>query len=397
MSKLNVSVGGLDMKNPLMIASSPLTAKLDLLKEAEENGFAAVSLKHVMAYQRFDVKPRWFFDRIGLINSGDPRLTPDYALELVRKAKEQTGLKIACNMSGIPNDLSSWGSLAHMLEQAGADAVELNFNCPNLQTADAKTTKAQGANLGSDPDSCRQVVTEVKKAVSIPVITKLNTESGKIIPVAHAVAAAGADILNVHASYRCAPGIDIYNGGKLMYPGSDTGNFGGICGVWGRRASNRFICDVAKAGTGKPVIGGSGLYTWQDVVEAIMYGAESVQICTSVMENGFGIGRTILAGLEKFMDEQGYESVHEMAGLSGKYVCAPGQMEYKDVSAHIDVKKCTGCRQCTKIAHCNAIFYRESDRKCAVDESKCIGCGFCRGVCRQEAITFVEKGKETEL
>ncbi len=98
MSKMNVNVGGIEMTNPLMLASSPLTAKLDLLKEAEENGFAAVSLKHVMAFQRFDAKPRWFFDRLGLIVSGDPRLSPDYALELVRKAKEQTGMKIVSNM-----------------------------------------------------------------------------------------------------------------------------------------------------------------------------------------------------------------------------------------------------------------------------------------------------------
>lgn len=392
MSKLNVSVGGLNMKNPLMVASSPLTAKLDLLKEAEENGFSAASIKHVMAYQPFEAKPRWFFDRIGLIVSGDPRLTPDYALELVRKAKEQTGLTIVSNMSGVPNDLASWGKMAKMLEEAGADAVELNFNCPNLQSANAQTTKAQGANLGSDPESCRQVVAEVKKATALPVITKLNTESGKIIPVAKAVSSAGADILNVHASYRCAPGIDIYHGGKLMYPGSDTGNLGGMGGLWSRRASNRFICDVVKAGTGKPVIGGSGLYTWQDVVEAIMYGTELVQVCTSIMQNGFGIGKTILAGLQNFMEEQGYETIHDMVGLACKYVCAPGKMDYKDVVAHIDAKKCIGCQKCTKIAHCDAISYGP-DKKCVVDESKCVGCGFCRGVCLQEAITYIEKGK----
>lgn len=398
MSSMNVSVGGLNLKNPLMVASGPLGAKLDLLKEAEENGFAAVTLKHVMAFQRFMAKPRWFFDRqVGVIVSGDPRLTPEYAPELVRQAKEQTGLTIICNMSGAPNDLESWGNLAKLLEEAGADAVELNFNCPNLMSANSKLKGAQGANLGSDPESCRQVVAEVKKATTIPVITKLSTESGKIIPVAQAVVSAGADILNVHASYRCAPGIDIYRGGRLMYPGSDTGNFGGMSGVWGRRASNRFICDVARAGTGKPVIGGSGLYTWQDVVEAIMYGAEAVQMCTSVIQNGFGIARTILDGLERFMEEQGYESIHDMAGLAGKYVCAPGEMEYRDVAARIDEEKCTGCRLCTKIASCNAIAYRAADKKCVVDESKCVACGFCRGVCPREAITYAEKGKETEL
>lgn len=396
MSRMNVSVGGLEMKNPLIVGSSPLTAKLDLLKEAEENGFAAVCLKHVMAFQRFAAKPRWYFDRHdGVIVSGDPRLTPDAAPELVRKAKEQTDMKIICNMSGVPNDITSWGSLAKMLEEAGADAVELNFNCPNLMTANTKIKGVQGANLGSDPDSCRLVVAEVRKAVSIPVITKLNTESGKIVQVAHAVSEAGADILTVHASYRCAPGLDIYHGGKLNYPGSDNGNFGGMSGAWGRKASNRFISDVVKANTGRPVIGGSGIYTWQDAVEAIMYGAEAVQLCTSVIHKGFGIAKTILEGLEKFMDEQGYETVHDMVGLANQYVCAPGEMVYTDVTASIDEKKCSGCRECTKIATCDAISY--ADKKCVVDESKCVGCGFCRGVCPKEAITYVEKGKESAI
>lgn len=93
-----------------------------------------------------------------------------------------------------------------------------------------------------------------------------------------------------------------------------------------------------------------------------MYGAEAVQLCTSVIQNGFGIAKTILDGLERFMEEQGYESIHEMAGLACRYVCAPGEMDYRDVAARIDEEKCTGCRLCTKIASCNAISYRAADK-----------------------------------
>lgn len=390
MSSLKIDVGGFEMKNPLMIASGPISSKLDHLKQADENGFAAVSLKHTMTWQKFAAKPRWYSDsKIGVIVSGDPRLDPEYTLDMIRKAKEQTSLKIAVNLSGTPNNVASWGELSHMMEQAGADAIELNFNCPNLLTADAKTKAVLGANLGADPDSCRTVVSEVRKSVKIPVIAKLNTESGKLMPVSKAVAEAGADILNIHASYRSAPGLDIYNGGKMLYPGSEKGNFGAISGVWSKRASNRFINDVYRANTGKAVIGGSGLYTWQDVVETIMYGASAVQMCVPVMQKGFGLGKEILKGLEQFMDECGYSSIDEMVGIASKYVCAPGEMDYADVTALIDEKRCIGCKQCLPIAHCDAITYDSDAKKCVVEEDKCIGCGFCRGLCPRDAFTYV--------
>ena len=345
-------------------------------------------MKHTMAWQKFAAKPRWYFDnKAGLIVSGDPRLDPEYALDLMRKVKEQTDLKVAANLSGIPNDVESWGKLAHMMEQAGADAIELNFNCPNLQTADNKS-KVLGANLGADPVSCGIVVSEVRKAVKIPIIAKLNTESGKLMPVSKSVAEAGADIINVHASYRSAPGIDIYHGGKLMYPGSDKGNFGAMAGTWAKRPSQRFICDVYKANYGKPVIGGSGLYTWQDVVETIMYGAAAVQMCVPVMHKGFGIGKEILKGISQFMDECGYDSIDEMVGLATKYVCAPGQMDYTDVAAYIDEERCVGCRQCEVLPHCNAITYDETTKKCVVNQENCLGCGFCKNVCPRGAITL---------
>ena len=59
MSNLSVSVGGLEMKNPLMIASGPVSSKLEHFKQAEENGFAGISMKHVMAWQKFEARPRW--------------------------------------------------------------------------------------------------------------------------------------------------------------------------------------------------------------------------------------------------------------------------------------------------------------------------------------------------
>lgn len=391
MADLSVKLGELELKNPIMIASSPLTARIDLLEQADENGAAAVCIKHTMLKQRFKAKPRWYYNPdIGVVVSGDPRLEHEVAAELVRQAKEKTSLKVIPNMSGSPGDAESWGTVAKMMEQAGADAVELNFNCPNLLAADSKFSD-QGSNLGGNPEGCAMVVKAVKNACRIPVIVKLSTESGRMPHVVSACLEAGADIPNIHAGYRAAPGIDIYNGGKFLYPGSPAGSFGGHTGVYSRMATNRFVADIARQHPNVPLIGGSGLVYWNHIIETIMFGAYAVQMCTEVIHRGFPIVKDCVLGLEKYMDEQGYKSFEDIRGISLQYITKPGEMQYTEVAAKINPDRCVGCKQCTKIAHCVAIEYEKAEKKCYVNPEKCIGCGFCIGVCPKNAIGVQEK------
>ncbi len=386
MADLSVNVGGLKLKNPVIIASGPLTAKIERLKKAEENGAAAVSLKHSLLKQQFISKPRWYVEKnVGIVVSGDPRLNVEEAQDLIQKAKEETELKVIVNMSALPTDIATWGQLAKAFEEAGADAIELNLNCPNLHTASV-TGPALGANLGTDPDSCAAVVRVVKDSVSIPVIAKLPTEGGRILQVAAACAEAGIDVLNVHAGFRAAPGLNIYNGGEFLYPGSSAGNFGGNSGPWSRLISNRFIADVAKA-CPKPIMGGGGIGKWEHIVESIMYGSTAVQVCTSVMFEGYELVNKFIQGLSEFMEQQGYASIEEFRGIALKNVLKPGQIKYTNISAFIEEEKCTGCRKCEKLPTCEAISYQEG--KCKVDPKACVGCGLCVGICPVKAIKIV--------
>ncbi|MCI8949159.1 MAG: 4Fe-4S binding protein [Lachnospiraceae bacterium] len=390
MADLSVNCNGLKLKNPVIVASSPLTARLSLLQEAEEQGAAGVAVKHTMMTQRFEARPRWHYDKkIGVTVSGDPRLNPEDAYDLIRKARESTDLCILANMSGTPGKLESWGELAKNLWQAGADGIELNFNCPNLLSAEIKTA-VQGANLGADPEACEIVVREVKKAVTVPVIVKLSTESGVAVKVAKACRQAGADIINIHAGYRSAPGIDIYHGGRFLYPGSEKGSFGGCTGPWSRRFTHRFLSDIHAAVPDAGLMGGSGIQSWDHIVETIMFGAQSVQICTSVIQQGFGLIKNLVHGLEQFMDEQNYNSIEDMRGLALQYVVKPGEMIYKDVTAEISADQCSGCGSCNRIGHCRAISVGENG-KSVVNPDLCVGCGFCVGVCPKTCIRMIEK------
>jgi dihydroorotate dehydrogenase subfamily 1 len=384
MADLSVNIGSLKLKNPVIIASGPLTARIDRIKKAEEYGAAAVCLKHSLRKQQFIAKPRWYVEKdLGIIVSGDPRLTVEDAQELTKKAKAETQLKVIVNMSGLPTDLGTWGQLAKAFEEAGADGIELNLNCPNLHTANA-SGPTLGANLGQDPDSCAAVIQSVKSAVKIPVIAKLPTEGGRTVKVAEASCTAGVDALMIHAGFRAAPGLDIYHGGQFLYPGSEAGNFGGSSGPWSRLISNRFIADVAKACPDTSIIGGGGIGKWEHIVESIMYGAGSIQVCTSVMFEGFELVAKFIKGLTEYLEKMGYSSIEEFRGLALKNVLGPHQMKYADIAADIDKTKCTGCRKCEKLPTCDAISYQ--DKKCEVNPEVCVGCGLCIGICPVKAI-----------
>ncbi len=386
MANLSVNTGGLTLKNPIVVASSPLTSRLDRIKAAEEGGAAAVSLKHSLLAQKFLAKPRWYAEKgQGVIVSGDPRLTVDEACELARRAKEETDLAVIVNMSGAPTDAATWGELAKRFEQAGADAVELNLNCPNLHTAQEKGP-ALGANLGQDPNSCASVVKDIKSRVGIPVIAKLPTEGGRLPAVSKACDEAGVDILNIHAGFRAAPGLDIEKGGIMRYPGTGAGPLGGYSGPWSRLISNRFIADVARA-CKAPVMGSGGIRTWQHIVESIMYGAQSVQLCTVLMTEGFGLVNKMLAGLAGYMDRMGYGSIEDFRGMALKNIRGPGEMEYTNVVARISEDSCSGCGRCTKLPTCDAIA--QNGKKCAVNPEKCVACGLCVSVCATGSVSFV--------
>jgi dihydroorotate dehydrogenase/Pyruvate/2-oxoacid:ferredoxin oxidoreductase delta subunit len=389
MANLNVRLGRLDLKNPIIIASSPLTAKLELIKQAEDNSAACVSIKHTMLKQPFQVKPRMFVDKkVGIINSGDQRLMVEYTSDLVRKVKEQCDIKVVVNMSATPDDITSWGKLASLLAEAGADGVEVNLNCPNLTTAEHKGTA--GANMGADPDSCGRVIHEIKHICDIPIIAKLITEGGRMLDTAKACEEAGADAVNIHAGGRAAPGLDIYNRGAIKYPGSTRGNLAGHTGPWSKYLSNRYVAEGAKV-LKCQIVGGGGIFAWGDIVESLMYGSSAVQICTAVMFNGFGIIKTMVDKISLFMDEQGYETVDSMRGIALKNICAPGQMDYTDVSAVIDQNVCTGCGTCGKLPTCPAISKNSNDKKYGVNSNNCLGCGLCAGLCPSSAISFEPK------
>jgi dihydropyrimidine dehydrogenase (NAD+) subunit PreA len=152
-----------------------------------------------------------------------------------------------------------------------------------------------------------------------------------------------------------------------------------------------------------PISGIGGIETWRDVVEFILLGATSVQVCTAVMHYGFGIVREMEAGLIQFMEDKGYNSIYDFAGKALPNVTEWKHLNLKhSVKAKINEDKCIGCDLCYIACDDGAhqaikLDPNAENRIPEVIDENCVGCNLCSLVCPVEDCITMEKvddGKE---
>jgi len=185
------------------------------------------------------------------------------------------------------------------------DALELNVSCPHAMGG-------CGSAIGQDPELTREIVKSVKKSVDIPVFVKLTPNVTDIVEIARSAADAGADALTMINSLGPGMRIDIETGNPIL-----NNKFGGLSGPAVKPIAIRCIFEVYDS-IDIPLIGVGGIRNYEDVIEFLYAGASCIQIGTSIMYDGMDIFGKILTGLERFMDDNGYDSINEMVGIAHK-------------------------------------------------------------------------------
>jgi len=149
--------------------------------------------------------------------------------------------------------------------------------------------------MGNDPDMCYPPGPGPEKGGHPSVGIKLTPTTHNMIPMAQAAEAAGADFLTIGNSVRSFAGVDIKTGLPKLPA------YGGYSGPAIKPITQRHVSEVARAvkTRSRPAAGSP---TWEDVVEYIMLGATTVQVCTSIMWQGYGHFQTLLKGLEGYME-----------------------------------------------------------------------------------------------
>jgi dihydropyrimidine dehydrogenase (NAD+) subunit PreA len=392
MADLSIDFVGMHFPNPFLLASAPPTRTAEMIKRAFDAGWGGAVTKSIALDPAEDLQPRLQPLRLRKRNIGMENVELTTQLTVEDWQREIADIKAAypdrplwASIMDAPV-AENWQRLAETMQEAGADALELNVSCPH-----GMPSKGMGAFIGQNAELTGQVVSWVKKVSKVPVVVKLTPNVTDISFVAQAAKDNGADALCTINTVLGLIGVDL----DTLTPVPSVGGvstYGGYSGPGIKPIALRCVAQIAKA-TGLPVSGLGGLSTWQDVVEIMAVGASTVQVCTAVMWKGYGIIEKLLPGLENYLDSKGFTNLNSIIGAAlPKIVEFPQMPLAPRARASVD-DTCNGCLLC--ITACSDGGFQAitglKGEIVTIDGDKCDGCGLCAMVCPLDSITMVPR------
>ncbi len=383
MAQLQVNYGGLKLANPIIVASAGITGSKERVLRCAENGAGAVVLKTCFQEELHAKSPTPRFEiirrKLGRYTSttlysyeqGYEHGLGSY-LEMIRDLKRETDMPIIASIGGLDDE--HWVDWCRLVQEAGADAVELNTSCPH------------GHIFLEGSDHLRTIVSHVteivKQAVRIPVFTKMSPQMSDPLANALAFEKAGADGVVMFSRF---PGIDIDT--ETEHPILHGGS-GGHGGPWAIHYALYWI-SLTYPVLRIPISGCGGVISADDVVKYLLVGANTVQVASAVIVEGYGIIRKLRDGLEAWMNRRGYA---DLASFRGRAVPRIKKMQDVDrrklVRALINPDLCNGCGICQRACIYDAAI---GQNECFVVNDRCDGCGLCPHLCPTGAITMVPR------
>ena len=304
---LSVDLAGLKLANPMMTASGTCGYAYEYQDFTDLHQLGAFVTKSITAEVRKGnetyriVETRaGMMNAIGLANVGLEVFLAEKLPQL--KQMRAKGPRIIVNVAGHSMDdyLTCAGRIA---QDADVDAIELNVSCPNV---------SDGLTFGTDPSLLKKLVSEVRSAIrdDCKLIVKLSPNVGDITATARAAVEGGTDILSMINTYT-ALAIDINKRKPRIANGT-----GGLSGPAIRPLAvyhvSRVYREVARD-AGVPIIGMGGIQYWQDAVEFLIAGATGLAVGTTLFVDP-NPPVTIMAGLQKYLAEQGCSSINDIIG-----------------------------------------------------------------------------------
>jgi dihydroorotate dehydrogenase (fumarate) len=304
MIDLSTQYLGLKLRNPLVVSASPLCKEIMNLRQMEDAGAAAIVL-HSLFEEQINIESseldRFLWDGSDLSAESTtifPDLSsynigPDGYLEHIRQAKQAVSIPVIASLNGVSR--GGWVSYARDMQQAGADAIELNVY---FVPADPSSSADEIEKLYLD------LVTEIRNTVSIPVAVKVGPYFSSIANMAQRLEAAGANAIVIFNRFyqpdfdldalEVKPSLTLSNSSELL-----------LRLHWAAILYGHIQADIAITG---------GVHTAEDVIKSMMSGARVTMLTSALLQNGIGYLRPLRNQLEAWLEKHEYESVQQMQG-----------------------------------------------------------------------------------
>ena len=395
-NRLQCDLCGIPMENPFLLSSSVVASNYDMCARAFEAGWAGICFKTVCSLDIHEASPR--FSAIqgndgSIIGFKNIEQLSDHTvaenMSIFRSLKEKYPNKVIM-ASIMGQNEAEWGELARLCEENGADAVELNFSCPNMVEED------MGQAIGQIPELVERYTASAKQNCHIPVLAKLTPNVESMIPAAEAAIRGGADGIAAINTINSVVGINIHT--YVTAPsvrGQST--VGGYSGNAVKPIALRFITELGQipALKGRHISAMGGAETWQDALEFLMLGGNTVQITTAVMQYGYRIIDDLKAGLNLYLAEKGFRNVKQAMGVGLDTISSePNVLERDSIlfpSFHRE--RCIGCGRCRISCEDGGhqAIRMDENRRPVLNGKKCVGCHLCILVCPERAISSAGK------
>ena len=306
MADLRVDLGKIQLKNPVMTASGTFGYGAEYEEFFPVSELGAVVVKGIAPWQSHgNPTPRvaevtsGMLNAIGLQGPGiDKFLHDEHYLPFLRKANATT----IVNIWG--KKIEDYCEVARRLEDdsEGIAALEINVSCPNV--------KEGGIAFGTNAEMMAKVVSAVRKATTLPLITKLSPNVTKVGDFAKAAEDAGSDMVSLINTIP-AMAIDI----ETFRP-KIANITGGLSGPAIKPIAVRMVYEAAHA-VKIPVIGMGGILCAEDAIEFFLAGAKAVAVGTAIFADPLAPIK-VICGINEYLDRKGFRSIHDIIGLFGK-------------------------------------------------------------------------------
>jgi len=302
---------GMRLRSPIVPSASPLSEEIGSIRQMEDAGAGAVVLyslfEEQLTRQKYELHHHLtqgtesFAEALSFFpEPSEFHLGPGAYLDHIRAAKEAVDIPIIASLNG--SSLGGWVDYASRIEQAGADALELNiYYIPTSPTLPPREVEQRYV----------EILTAVRTAVRIPIAVKLSPYFSNMAYMAKRIEQAGANGLVLFNRFY-QPDIDIETlevRPRVIFSGPQNIllplTWIGI--LYGR-------VSLSLAGT-------SGIHTHEDVLKMLMAGANVTMMAAALLRNGVGHIRRVEADLRAWMEAHEYESVRQMQGSLSQFHC----------------------------------------------------------------------------